>query len=374
MRSGTRVRASQPLTLLLALVLLAVFAAPAAAARNAPIKVMTRNLYLGADLTPAIVAGSQAEFALAGTHIWQTVQATNFPERARALAREIAQQDPDLIALQEAAIWRTGPPDGPPQLGGTPAGHVVYDYLRTLVRELHKRGADYVVVIAQEEADIEGITTLGFDVRLTQRDAILAKRSAVRDGSLFWTTTGGAHFPDEIQLEIPILGGVTTLQSTRGYVFADVNVNRRPFRFIATHLEAFSAGRAAQQAGFLAGFAASTEGQVILAGDLNSAPGDTSTTPRDSTPGGAAYAVLIAAGFSDTWVVANGDKPGFTNGFSELLDDPDPSVLSERLDDILARPAVKVLRAVVTGARRGDRTKSGLWPSDHAGVVATLQP
>ena len=52
-----------------------------------PVKVMTRNLYLGADLTPAIQATTQLELALAGTQIWNTVLATDFPERARVLAR-----------------------------------------------------------------------------------------------------------------------------------------------------------------------------------------------------------------------------------------------------------------------------------------------
>jgi endonuclease/exonuclease/phosphatase family metal-dependent hydrolase len=342
-----------------------------------PVKVMTRNLYLGASLTPAINAGSPVQLAIAGTQIWNTVLATDFPERAKVLAKEIADADPALIGLQEAAIWRTGIPDGPPIFGGTPAEDVVFDYLQTLLDELEAIGAPYVVVYSQQEADLESITLpqTGHDIRLTQRDVILASAYMIEDGEISCENAQGAHYPDEIQLELPLLG--KPVQSTRGWVSADCVVNRRAFRFVNTHLEAFSAGRRAQQAGFLAQFgpASTTSQPVILVGDLNSDPNDPSVDPNDGFPNALAIQLLMQQfGYVDTWVEANGSADGFTSGFNEFVNDPDATGLTKRIDHVMTRPLMFVRTSRVTGTDSDNRTPAGLWPSDHAGVIATLLP
>ena len=41
--------------------------------------------------------------------LWAEVQSTDFPVRSKLLAREIKQTKPDLIGMQEVAIWRRGP-------------------------------------------------------------------------------------------------------------------------------------------------------------------------------------------------------------------------------------------------------------------------
>ena len=48
--------------------------------------VMTRNLYLGADLTPAILAPTLPQFVQANGQILREVTANNFPVRAEGLA------------------------------------------------------------------------------------------------------------------------------------------------------------------------------------------------------------------------------------------------------------------------------------------------
>ncbi len=88
---------------------LAAFALPSAA-QAAPaegkVKVMSRNLYLGADLTPALAATTPIELAIATQGIWNDVQTTDFPNRAKLLAKEINDARPDLVGLQEVALWR----------------------------------------------------------------------------------------------------------------------------------------------------------------------------------------------------------------------------------------------------------------------------
>jgi hypothetical protein len=87
-------------------------AEPKAGAKPKPtaVKVMTRNIYLGADLTPAIQAKGVGAFVEATGEILRQVTANDFPVRAKGLAREILKKGPDLVGLQEVAEWRSGPP------------------------------------------------------------------------------------------------------------------------------------------------------------------------------------------------------------------------------------------------------------------------
>ena len=80
------------------------------------INVMTRNLYLGADLGPPIAAKSVGEFTELNGGVLREVTANDFPVRAKGLAQEILKKKPDLVGLQEAALWRTGPPSLEPLL------------------------------------------------------------------------------------------------------------------------------------------------------------------------------------------------------------------------------------------------------------------
>ena len=43
------------------------------------------------------------------------------------------------------------------------------------------------------------------------------------------------------------------------------------------------------------------------------------------------------------------------------------------VDHILTKPGLKTVDAFVTGNDPSERTPSGLWPSDHGGVVSTLR-
>ena len=64
---------------------------------------MSRNLYLGADIITAATAKDTPDLEQRATTLFQTVQQTNFPVRAKAIAKEIAATHPDLVGLQEVA-------------------------------------------------------------------------------------------------------------------------------------------------------------------------------------------------------------------------------------------------------------------------------
>ena len=346
-----------------------------AAGKPRPVGVMTRNLYLGADLTPAIAAGNPAALAIAATGIWQQVQATNFPERAKALASEIKKGAPLLVGLQEVALWRTGPPDGPPGFPGlpnaTPATDVAYDFLALLLGALANGHSPYQPVVVEEEADLEAPTTLGFDIRLTMRDVILVRSV----GEVHVDATQSANFQNNLIL--PIAGGPATVTSTRGWTAVDVVAKKRSFRFVNTHLEAFSNTIRSLQAMELLAGPLATSLPVVLVGDLNSAADDpqfNEGTPLDNTN---PYDILTApapfgGGLADTWPPLHPNDPGNT-----CCQDADlrnrQSKLVQRIDHILISDG-DAYRSNLVGENLSDRTPSGLWPSDHAGVTGDVAP
>ena len=162
-------------------------------------------------------------------------------------------------------------------------------------------------------------------------------------------------------LTIPTIAGPAP--DRRGWTSVDVTANRRSFRLITTHLDSAVPGIRVAQAGELVSGPAATTLPVILVGDLNSGP--------INDPAPSAYAYLIGAGFVDTWTQANRRDLGLTCCHAKNLLNPMP-VFTTRIDHVLARPRVKAIHARLVGADAASRTPSGLWPSDHAGVVATF--
>src|SRR3954466_10162547 len=133
-------------------------AAQAAAAKGPTVTVMTRNLFLGADLSPAINAPTIPEAIDGAGAVWNELQATKFAERVVPLAREIKASRADLVGLQEVALWRKqtpsdgGAPPSSPIAGATAATEVEIDFLALLRKQL---GSSYKVVVVKEEFDAE---------------------------------------------------------------------------------------------------------------------------------------------------------------------------------------------------------------------------
>jgi len=348
----------------LALMALALPAIADAAKRKKPVKlsVMTRNVYLGGDISKPLLAGDIDEFKRINGELWNTVQTTNFPARAKLLAKEIGKTKPDLIGLQEVAIWRKTP-DGFSDGSQTPATIVVYDFLKLLQKEIKARGLKYKVGSTQSEADVEGPTDKGYDVRLTMRDVILVKRKK----GLKVGRKGGANFKTTI--ELPTAAGNVSVK--RGFTWVDGSYKNRKFRFIDTHLESFLDQQRLDQAKELVAKNGPTRTKrpVIIVGDMNSDPNDADGADP------AAYNAIRGAGFRDAWITIRGKKD---KGYACCLDqenamDPPPGPFDHRIDHIFTKPKIGGTKAVIVGTDPKNRTASGLWPSDHGGWVATLK-
>lgn len=353
-----RVRGIRAALVALVAVALAIAYAPAAAANGkTAVSVMTRNLYLGADLGPAITAPTLPQFLAATSDIWTHVQLVSFPDRARAIANEIEQHKPDLVGLQEVALWRTGLFGDP-----APATTIQYDYLDLLLDELKAHGEVYEVAVAQQQADLEAPTGAPYfqDTRLTIRDVILVRS----DANVGLSNATSANFATN--LAIPVAATGTIFVSTRGWTSVDVEVKGHTFRFVNTHLEAFHAGIRLVQAQELLAGPLAVDGDAVLVGDINSGP--ELPVPENRL----AYFALVAGGMVDTWPILHPGDPGYTSGLGDDLTEPADSV-EHRIDMVMFAGDVKPIKSRLFGNDPRNRTPDGRWPSDHLGHVATLR-
>ena len=352
------------------------------------VTVMTRNVYLGGNINRPIRAaldrtGREGVLALghANHELREVVTRTDFTTRSKLLADEIAATRPDLIGLQEVALWRHGPMQLD-QLGKANATQVDYDFLAILLADLANRGVAYETVHVQQESDVEapaftgnpfsGTAGSAEDVRLTDRDVILVRSGA----GLRIEGSGGGQYRQHFEVE---LAG-TTFQFVRGYAWADVAVGSARIRLVNTHLESQNSQLARAQAEeLLNGPAGDSSLPTVIACDCNSNPA--SPAARSALPigSGAAYRLITDGhGFSDLWLQQpGGDGPGETAWLRELVND-ETADFERRIDLVLARSAepgrIVANRVEVTGNELSDRDPaSNLWPSDHAGVVVELR-
>jgi endonuclease/exonuclease/phosphatase family metal-dependent hydrolase len=169
-------------------------------------------------------------------------------------------------------------------------------------------------------------------------------------------------------LTVPTVIGVP-VSLPWAWASVDATLGGHAFRFATTHLDPISGvAQEAQAAEFLAG-AGNTPLPIVWVGDFNS---DAESTVITGVPSATAtYGSIIASGFSDTWKAKHPTDRGFTCcQATDLLNST--STLTERDDLVLTRGPFHVARASLVGDETTDRLPSGLWPSDHAGVVVTL--
>lgn len=337
---------------------LAALGAPAAAQAGSgqlQVTAMSYNLFQGSELTDAASATTPAQLLAAVATDYGQVQATNFPERAQAIAAQAESANPDLIGVQEAALWQTGAfsatyPPPPPTT-------VSYDFVKILVNALAAHGLHYAPVAVTNNFTIAGpgLFPSGFmNVQLTDRVAILART----DVPLTITNAQTGNYTHNAVLNT--FQGPITL--TGGWAAVDATLGGHTLRFVTTHLDPNSATVGTAQATELVNGPLATTLPVVLTCDCN------------ATPGTATYQVLTGAGLKDSWMQAQTGEPGYTCCQSPTLLNP-ASTLASRIDYIFSRGGgLTAADADVVGADPGGRTTpSGFWPSDHAGLLAELQ-
>lgn len=353
----------------LALGLSATVITPAQA--KSEVTVMTRNIYLGADLGPALGATDVGSFISAAGEIFRQLEKTNFPRRAKGLADEIQKRKPDLIGLQEAALWRKGPVNLEAISSGKPAATEVYqDFLKILLKRVNKGKAKYQVVKIKKEFDFEapadvdndpstGMFGADADFRLTMRDVILKRKGVgIKTKDI---RSGRYPAADSFQAAV----GPVTVTSIRGWLSTRVKLKGgKWFTFANTHLEAFDdrtevPSIRARQAQHFAQAMAKAKGPLIAVGDFNSdSPGLVAGDEQ-------AFEALTAAGFKDI-----GTKKPLScciSGSYDMKTGGSKADFDHRVDQIFTTTPKKVkkLKTWVTG-----RSKSyGYWHSDHAGIV-----
>ncbi|MFM2033348.1 MAG: hypothetical protein RLZZ297_2113 [Chloroflexota bacterium] len=261
-------------------------AVPVAAA-DPQLTVMSRNLYLGADVYAA--AQRLPDVAAMAQFLWTQQQSTAFAERADALAAEITAARPDVIGLQEAAQWYCRP-------AYSLSTDVVIDYTALLLEALASRGVHYQIARATGAPAAQHI---GFSVPPVPWVTMVSDpaRFATRYGSD--RAACGFSVADVILVradaaDAVVRSGVSDyvydytlvpgmFDMNRGYAWIDLRVGSQHIRIVSTHVEAFYyAGLqpySIRQVDQLIRDFRSTTGALVVLGDFNN-------DPRDPVPSG----------------------------------------------------------------------------------------
>jgi endonuclease/exonuclease/phosphatase family metal-dependent hydrolase len=388
-----------------------VLAAAPSAQADSTVTVMTRNVYLGADVGAAL--SLIPDMPGAAQSLWDQLRATDIIARAPALAREIVAAKPDVLGMQEVASWecRAG-------LGGST---VVFDFLSLILDATRAAGVPYVVASANgSEARNPGysIPAIPF-VTMVHDPATFQPLFGSDDAACGFSISDVIAVRQDRASSVRAAGAVDYAETTalvpvimvvpRGYVWADIEIDGAPTRFVSTHLESFSSPGAvppsAIQARQLVRDLSETSMPLVVMGDFNSDPRD----PRDpganpgeqpvvseacpaqagSDPSCSAYWTMVGAGFIDAGP-DSADPSNLSWGGAADLAGPDAARLdaaramgngvgfTDRLDYVFASNYARIVTAHLVG--EGWPEGAGMWScgtricmaSDHAGVVARL--
>ncbi|WP_262175220.1 endonuclease/exonuclease/phosphatase family protein [Haloarcula laminariae] len=334
-------------------------AGTASADQSATATVMTQNAYLGFDVAELLGAESLSEVREVTGGFLADIEPELYAARAERIAAAVETADADVVALQEAVLLRRQRPGDYGTESSSAATDVVVDLLDLIRTALAERGLDYTVAAESVANDFElpAETDGGpADLRITDRDALLVRSDL--------DTADPVSGTYDAALALPIPDSDRTLTITRGYSAVDVTVGGVEVRAVSTHLEsALSQYRRRQARELLDALPA--EGPVVVGGDFNSAPGETTYD-------------LLTDSLRDPYDGLQSEAGGATCCQAKDLQN-DESLLDRRIDAVLYRGPVTPTAIDRVGDRPGDRTAVEVdgetvraWPSDHAGVVGTF--
>lgn len=317
-----------------------------------PLTVMTYNVYVGSSAEPLLNVENLLQVPGEVANMYNNVIASNFPDRAVAIANSIKTYHPHLIGLQEISLIRRQSPSNFLTGENTLPEDVEIDFLQILMDALQAEGLNYQVVVKTENIDIEMPmqTEQGLDdIRLTDYDVILAR------GDVKISQSTSDNYMNA--LTIDMLG----LVIIRGYGAVDATVSGVTYRFVNTHLESETEENRVAQTQELISILEGETLPIILLGDFNT-----------RAPDGTAYQKILAAGYVDLWQMESEGSGNTCCQDDDLLNEITDH--TGRIDHIYVRNfghPISVMTHTV-GDKSTDRLSSGLWPSDHAGVVAQI--
>jgi endonuclease/exonuclease/phosphatase family metal-dependent hydrolase len=367
---------------------------PVAHAEIPSVTVMSRNIYLGADVGRALEL--IPNLPAAAQYMWDQVKQTDFSKRAKILATEIKQSSPDVIGLQEATIWYCkkypwskkvevfnfteqllDALDGRYELASK-------DGIRALNPGFSINPIPFLTKVNDEQTFKEVFGSSSAACGFETGDALLVKKS----DNLEVIEAGNSEYEASYSI-VP-----TIMTIYRGYSWADIKVKGVPTRFVTTHLESLwddnKVPNSAKQAMQLVNDLSNTKMPVIVMGDFNSDPRDPRSKDQPN-PGEQpiqsqacqanaitcnAYLIMSQAGYKDAGPDSL-DPKNYTWGMNALLTGADTKRLvaaksmgneygfTDRLDYIFSKNGTVSVASEIIGTQ-------GEYGSDHAGVVATI--
>ena len=346
-RSGGRTLAG---LLLVAAFVFGLAASPASADSDKRIvKVMTYNMDAGTDFVYFIA--NPTDPALAYSLTLSELMNSGFADRAGLLADTIAAEEPYLVSLQEVTVWDYITNDGS-------RISLLADQLELLTAALEERGLHYTVVTVQPLTNVMLPLADNYNFHFLDRNVILA-RTDLSQAELALSNVRQAEFAATFE---PLQGFL----QVNGWMSVDAKIRGKSVRVFGTHLASpLYPGDPVQgmQGAELIEILNASPLPVVVAGDFNSDMSGLELGPDLTTTG----ADIVAAGYADAWTAMHQPWEGLTwplfweDIFAGVYPNGQPV---ERID-LIFQKGMEVLGAEVVGT-------SAPYPSDHAGVVATL--
>jgi hypothetical protein len=375
-------------------------ARPVSAATTDEFSVMTRNLYLGADIAKSMTFCP--DLSAVAQDMWTQVAQTDFSRRVEALAADVVAQRPSVLGLQEAMKWVC--------LDAKGTEVTVVDFTNQLLARLSTDGVPYE--IAQSSGDLA--VSAGFAIAPIPGSTIVTDPTVLRAALGSDSAACGLQIADVLAVRADLAGDVTAVGSRnfsstvklaglldvkRGYAWADITVGGHPVHFVTTHLEALWArdaepAMAAQARELVTDLQAITI-PIVAMGDFNADPRDPRPTTPGANPGGQPeitslcadracnpYWIMTGAGFTDVGPDAT-DPANLTWGADGLLAGPDLARLdaalsmgndlgfTDRLDYVFVRGDLSIVSSSLVG--REWPTGIATWECNSAAQLANTQ-